>query len=217
MEREMVVEMMKDIYTSAEAAEYLNISIQRLNQLVHDKKIIPVKMNKSIQLFFKEDLDKRKIVNFTTDIKLKDNVSGFKINNKFVREAILYFTIQQYFKYSDKKTQQFISNITTSDDFDFESKLENNIPLLAKLLNTTKRGFYETYVKVKSSFASLDQNVILCKKGDDIYSKLLANTADAPLYLFLKGDVTLLNEKSVCVPNQPQSSNSIEVECTALE
>ena len=25
------------------------------------------------------------------------------------------------------------------------------------------------------------------------------------------------HEKSVCVPNQPQSSNSIEVECTALE
>lgn len=213
MEREMVVEMMKDIYTSAEAAEYLNISIQRLNQLVHDKKIIPVKMNKSIQLFFKEDLDKRKIVNFTTDIKLKDNVSGFKINNKFVREAILYFTIQQYFKYSDKKTQQFISNITTSDDFDFESKLENNIPLLAKLLNTTKRGFYETYVKVKSSFASLDQNVILCKKGDDIYSKLLANTADAPLYLFLKGDVTLLNEKSVCVVGS-RNANKISMENT---
>ena len=213
MEREMVVEMMKDIYTSAEAAEYLNISIQRLNQLVHDKKIIPVKMNKSIQLFFKEDLDKRKIVNFTTDIKLKDNVSGFKINNKFVREAILYFTIQQYFKYSDKKTQQFITNITTSDDFDFESKLENNIPLLAKLLNTTKRGFYETYVKVKSSFASLDQNVILCKKGDDIYSKLLANTADAPLYLFLKGDVTLLNEKSVCVVGS-RNANKISMENT---
>lgn len=213
MEREMVVEMMKDIYTSAEAAEYLNISIQRLNQLVHEKKIIPVKMNKSIQLFFKEDLDKRKIVNFTTDIKLKDNVSGFKINNKFVREAILYFTIQQYFKYSDKKTQQFITNITTSDDFDFESKLENNIPLLAKLLNTTKRGFYETYVKVKSSFASLDQNVILCKKGDDIYSKLLANTADAPLYLFLKGDVTLLNEKSVCVVGS-RNANKISMENT---
>ena len=39
MERETVVELMKDVYTSAEAAEYLNISIQRLNQLVHDQKI----------------------------------------------------------------------------------------------------------------------------------------------------------------------------------
>ena len=111
MERETVVELMKDVYTSAEAAEYLNISIQRLNQLVHDQKINPVKISKSIQLFYKGDLDKRKIVNYSTSIKSENKVSGFDVDNKFVRESILYFTIQQYFKNSDKKTQKFISDI----------------------------------------------------------------------------------------------------------
>ena len=43
MKREEIIELMKDVYTSSEAAEFLNISCQRLNQLVHDKKIMPIK------------------------------------------------------------------------------------------------------------------------------------------------------------------------------
>ena len=43
MDRSEIVEIMKDVYTSSEAAEYLNISTQCLHQLVHDKKIEPIK------------------------------------------------------------------------------------------------------------------------------------------------------------------------------
>lgn len=32
--------LMKDVFTSNEAAEYLNISTQRLNQLVHEGKLL---------------------------------------------------------------------------------------------------------------------------------------------------------------------------------
>ena len=53
MNRQDIVELMKDVYTSSEAAEYLNISTQRLNQLVHDKRIVPIKKSKSIMLFLK--------------------------------------------------------------------------------------------------------------------------------------------------------------------
>ena len=53
MNRSEIVEIMKDVYTSSEAAEYLNISNQRLNQLVHDKRIEPIKANNSIMLFLK--------------------------------------------------------------------------------------------------------------------------------------------------------------------
>ena len=54
MDRSEIVEIMKDVYTSSEAAEYLNISTQCLHQLVHDKKIEPIKTNKSIMLFLKK-------------------------------------------------------------------------------------------------------------------------------------------------------------------
>lgn len=60
---------------------------------------------------------------------------------------------------------------------------------------------------MKDSFQSLTEDVILIKKGDNLYPKLLANTVDAPVYLFLKGDVNLLNEKSVCVVGSRNASN----------
>lgn len=41
MERKEIMELMQNIFTSSEAAEYLNISTQRLNQLVHEKELIP--------------------------------------------------------------------------------------------------------------------------------------------------------------------------------
>ena len=59
MDRNQIKAIMNDIYTSSEAAEYLQISTQRLNQLVHDKQIEPIKVSKSIMLFLKEDLEKK--------------------------------------------------------------------------------------------------------------------------------------------------------------
>lgn len=67
MDRNEILEFMKDVYTSSEDVEYLNISTQRLNQ-----------------------------------------VGQFDINTPYVRDAILYYTIQQYFNNNDKKTCEFI-------------------------------------------------------------------------------------------------------------
>ena len=61
MERKEIMELMQNIFTSSEAAEYLNISTQRLNQLVHEKRIDPIKVSKSVMLFLKSDLEKRKL------------------------------------------------------------------------------------------------------------------------------------------------------------
>ncbi|MGO5477509.1 DNA-processing protein DprA [Catenibacterium mitsuokai] len=48
--------------------------------------------------------------------------------------------------------------------------------------------------------------MVLVKKGDGIYSKLLALIPTAPPYLFLKGHVHLLNEKSVSVVGSRNAS-----------
>ena len=205
MNRQEIEALMKDIYTSSEAAEYLNISTQRLNQLVHDKRIVPIKISKSIMLFLKSDLDARKITNVVKDNSGIKN-EKFDINIPFVRDAILYYTIQQYFNNNDKKTCEFIHQIEETHGFSFRIKLKMNIPLLSKLLNTTDKEFYARYGMVKDSFANLTNDVILVKKGYQAYSKLLATTKEAPLYLFLKGNVHLLEEKSVCVVGSRNAS-----------
>lgn len=82
-----------------------------------------------------------------------------------------------------------------------------NIPFLSSQLNTTEKGFYDCYLNVKNSFVKLTDDVILVKKGDKAYSKLLADTKKAPPFLFLKGNVHLLDEKSVCVVGSRNTSS----------
>lgn len=206
MERKEIVDLMKEIYTSSEAAEYLNVSMQRLNQLVHDKRIEPVKVSKSVMLFLKSDLDQRKVTNYSN--KAEDNASlgTFNINVPFVRDAILYYTIQQYFNNNDKKTCQFIELLEQAENFHFRNGLTNNIPLLAEKLKVNEKEFYEQYKKVKESFSKLTDDVFLIKKGDEDYPELLKETVDAPPYLFYKGDIHLLREKSVCVVGSRNAS-----------
>ena len=204
MDRNEIKALMNDIYTSREAAEYLQISTQRLNQLVHDQQIIPIKVSKSVTLFWKEDLDKRTITNVSSNNN--PGIGMFDINNAYVRDAILYFTIQQYFNCNDKKTCEFIEQLEKVDNFSFRSGLKNNIPYLSSELNILEKDFYKCYLRVKDSFSKLTDDVILVKKGDGVYSKLLANTDGTPPFLFLKGNVHLLNEKSVCVVGSRNAS-----------
>ena len=204
MDRNEIKALMNDIYTSREAAEYLQISTQRLNQLVHDQQIIPIKVSKSVTLFWKEDLDKRTITNVYSNNN--PGIGMFDINNAYVRDAILYFTIQQYFNCNDKKTCEFIEQLEKVDNFSFRSGLKNNIPYLSSKLNILEKDFYKCYLRVKDSFSKLTDDVILVKKGDGVYSKLLANTDGTPPFLFLKGNVHLLNEKSVCVVGSRNAS-----------
>ena len=204
MDRNEIKALMNDIYTSREAAEYLQISTQRLNQLVHDQQIIPIKVSKSVTLFWKEDLDKRTITNVSSNNN--PGIGMFDINNAYVRDAILYFTIQQYFNCNDKKTCEFIEQLEKVDNFSFRSGLKNNIPYLSSKLNILEKDFYKCYLRVKDSFSKLTDDVILVKKGDGVYSKLLANTDGTPPFLFIKGNVHLLNEKSVCVVGSRNAS-----------
>lgn len=207
MDRNEIIKFMQDVYTSSEAAEYLGISTQRLNQLVHEKRIQPIKIGKSYMLFLKSDLQQRKFTN-VSNICSENNSGFFDINIPYVRDAILYFTIQQYFNNNDKKTCEFIKMIKQNNSFDFRSGLSKvNIPLLSSLLKVTQNDFYNQYVRVKDSFSKLTDDVVLVKNGDDIYSKLLAITKEAPPYLFMKGNVHLLDEKSVCVVGSRNASN----------
>ena len=149
-------------------------------------------------------MDRHTIVNVSN--QNMNHLNAFNINLAYVRDAILYYTIQQYFNYNDKKTMKFLEDIINFNRFDLRAGLKNNIPFLSNLLKVSEQEFYGKYVFVKESFQNLTEDVVLIKKGDDVYSKLLLNTADAPLYLFLKGDVHLLNEKSVCVVGSRNAS-----------
>lgn len=52
------------------------------------------------------------------------NNEAFDINIPYVRDAILYYTIQQYFNNNDKKTCEFIQQIEETHNFDFHEGLK---------------------------------------------------------------------------------------------
>lgn len=123
MDRNELVELMKNVFTASEAAEYLNISTQRLHQLVQEKQLFPIKNSKSVTLFYKDDLDQRKMKNYSSRVQAAEK-ERFDINIPYVRDAILYFIIQQYFNNNDKKTCKFMEQIQNENGFDFRAGLK---------------------------------------------------------------------------------------------
>ncbi len=60
VDRNDIVKLVNDLFFSKEAAEYLGISSQRLNQLVHGGQVHPIKRTPAGSLFLRQDLDERK-------------------------------------------------------------------------------------------------------------------------------------------------------------
>ena len=209
MNREKIEELMMKIYSSNEAAEYLGISVQRLHKKVQEGRIKPIKANKSYTLFYKDDLDEicvKNVIGTNNDNELK-----LDIDNSHIRNAILYFTIQQYFNYNDKKTIAFIKNLEVDNNFSFDDKLKTNMDILSKNLNIDVGDFYKKYTFVKNSFKDLSEDVIVVSLKDFEYPELLRDIENAPPYIFLKGNVELLKEKSVSiVGSRNASQESIE-------
>ena len=59
-----------------------------------------------LKIILQRGFEERIIMNI-----VNGNNETFDINIPFVRDAILYYTIQQYFNNNDQKTGEFIQNI----------------------------------------------------------------------------------------------------------
>lgn len=201
MDRKEIEEIMKDVFTSHEAAEYLGISTQRLNKMVHDGLITPIKSSKSVLLFYKNDLDKRTRLDSSF---LKDEQTTFDIESNSVKDAVIYFSVQHFFKGSDKATTDFFKRVFHLEKGNEKDKI--SLEELSKWLDVDFVTFKNVYNGVLKSFKALPKDTILIKKGDLKYSNLLNNTNEAPQYLFARGDIELLNERSVSVVGSRNAS-----------
>ncbi len=186
-----------DILFASEAAEYLNISMQRLNKLVHEKKISPFKTSKAGTLFLKSELEKRVIKeNSMSSITVTQK---FDISSTFIKQVIKYFTVQSLFNNNDRKTQRFFEKFNYYIEVNSIEEKKHYYREFYKQLAVSEEKFLSEYKRVLMSFETLQNDVVIIEKGSPEYPSLLAETDNAPMYLFLKGDISLLKEKSVCV------------------
>lgn len=189
----------KETLFSSEAAEYLSISPQRLNQLVHSGKLKPVKQTSAGMLFLKSDLDKRKkeAKNIGSELTSLEEVNRMDLNSVSMIEAINYYTIQYLSGFSDKKAEPLFNRVAEKINVNLPFRID--FPKLSRLLQIDIATIEKAYNEVLSGFKKLQETDYVVKRGEEPYPKLLAKTKESPPYLFMRGNVQLLKQRIVSV------------------
>lgn len=207
-----------DIYFTSEAAKFLNISNQRLNQLVQSGKLTPVKSSKAGSLFLKIDLEERlkELSMFETpqnlvanpdlskQINKHNSQSVFGNDPKIITEAINYFTIQAVFNNSMKKAKPVYEELRSV--FNFSEPLINYTTEIANKIRLEPQQLTKIYSTVQKGFDLLSPSDIVVKYGQDFYPKMLELTDQAPPFLFMRGNINLLRYEAVSVVGSRQPS-----------
>ncbi len=208
MKNEDIKKIANEILFSKEAADYLGISTQRLNQLVHSGQIKPIKQSSSGTLFFKADLDARKqdVTDIGVDMKPQNNFKTLDLKSSFMLEAMNYFTIQRFYNFSDKKTDPVIKEL--SQKVDLTLNIQDIYKDVSSFLKVSESELKKNYAIVEKGFSQLYCDDLILKKGTLDYPELLGRTKEAPQYLFLRGNIELLTQKIVSVVGSRQASES---------
>ena len=181
---------------SKEAAEYLEITVQRLNKLVQEGKVKPLKKCVSGTIFHIEELDKRKEeLEIFERVDHRSGDTMFKIDTKEKQEALNYATLMNVLNYTEHKLEPLFD--------EFGKKVRVEIPLDAtevcdeytRFFGVSKLSLLTEYEKAKNAFSALKETDEIIKRGSQDYPTLLENTEQAPRFLYIRGKKALLHEK----------------------
>jgi len=182
-----------------EAADFLGISVQRLNQLVHDGKIRYLKKNSSGTLFHIDDLKIRQeeIAIFDDTIHEGSDRGMFRIDSSTKQEALNFATVMELLKKTESTVDPIFNEIGCSIDV----SLPMNDPVVlshyVKHLGQSAEMIQDIYEKAKLAFSLLRVNDVILKRGCEFYPKQLEVTEQAPRFLYLRGNISLLSEKRI--------------------
>ncbi|WP_339188992.1 DNA-protecting protein DprA [Bacillus subtilis] len=200
----------KEILLTKEAAEYLDISTQRLHQLTQSGKISPIKSSRAGSLFLKEELYERKFEIEKTYGSNKTINNIEEVNSKeVVNDAICYFTLLALFKNKVKKCDPIYNHLET--EIDLTQDIHSISDKLSEVTGFLKNDIEFEADKVKRGFDTLQKDDIIVKIGTDMYPSLLAKTDQAPMFLFMRGNPNLLkfNAISVVGTRNPTESGAL--------
>ena len=210
--QDLYKELSDQIYFSKEAAEYLGISTQRLNKLVQTGKITPLKRSASATLFHIDELNKRKReLEIFTMVEQEEGKGMFRIDTRVKQEALNFATLMNALNRTEHSLEP---------DFDeFSKVIDITIPLSDKsVIGTYERVFkidrlilLEAYDKAEKAFKTLHETDEIIKRGSDDYPPLLAQTEQAPRFLYIRGRKSLLFEKrTVALVGSRQASRKAQ-------
>lgn len=185
-----------ELFFAKEAADYLGISTQRLNQLVHDGKIVPVKKTNSGTIFHIEELRKRKEELNIFSEQMEGGTSGmFLIDNKVKQEALNFATLMNLLNRTESSLEPEFNK--------FEEKYDVGIPMIEDCMIKNYAVYFgvgegvlkQAYRTAEKAFSKLRSEDEIVKRGNSDYPPLLLKTEQAPRFLYLRGNKALLFEK----------------------
>lgn len=184
------------LFFSKEAADYLGITTQRLNALVKEEKIIPLKKSVSGTIFHIDELNKRKE---EQNIFLNGKMSGgecmFRLDSKIKIEALNFATLMNVLdvteQHLDPMFSDFNKNVDVSIPLDDSSVIEKYV----NYFNVNRDLLLKEFIFAKDAFSRLKENDEIIKRGSIDYPPLLTETEQAPRFLYIRGKKSLLFEK----------------------
>ena len=198
----------EQLYFSKEAAEYLGISTQRLNKLVQEGKIQPLKKSNSGTIFHVDELKKRKeeLSIFSKTISSKSN-GIFVIDSPEKQEALNFATLMNALNFTENRLDPLFEGLTR--------KVDVSIPLINVLekysdhFHIDADSLVREYENCEKAFSGLRQTDEIIKRGGKDYPPLLMKTQQAPRFLYIRGKKSLLYEtRTVALVGSRQASDA---------
>lgn len=187
------------ILFAKEAADYLGISVQRLNQLVHDGKIQCLKKNSSGTVFLIEDLIKRKeeIAIFEPNTSRRGDSGVFTIDNKTKQEALNFATLMELLKKTESTVEPIFEDVGNFVDLTLAMDIPTVLNEYSIQLKITSEKILAEYNRSKIAFSTLRSTDAIISRDSELYPSQLLSTSQAPRFLYLRGNISLLNETRI--------------------
>ena len=184
-----------ELFFSKEAADYLGISMQRLNKLIQTGKIIPLKKSSSGTIFHIDELERRK-----EELRIfsEINTGGAKMytmDSKIKVEALNYATLMNAMEMTESRLEPLFESFAKSFPIDEELGDAELVKEYSKYFGCDKEVLLDEYKKAEQAFATLHIEDEIIKRGALDYPPLLARTEQAPRFLYVRGNKTLLLER----------------------
>lgn len=184
------------LFFSKEAAEYLGITVQRLNKLVQDGKVIPLKKNSSGTIFHIDELNRRKEeVEIFTKIGYGGEKAMFVFDTKEKQEALNYATLMNVLNYTEHKLEPLFEKFSQTNNVSLPLDALEISKNYVEFFKVDSRKLFDEYYKAQKAFSLLRDTDEIIKRGSQDYPVLLQQTEQAPRFLYIRGKKSLLHEK----------------------
>lgn len=207
----------EQLYFSKEAAEFLGITVQRLNKLVQEGKIHPLKKNSSGTIYHIDEL-KRRQEELSIFEQIGQGGGGmFCLDTKTKQEALNFATLMNALSYTEHKLEPLFDK--------FSKTVRVDVPLIEDEVRDKYAAFFgigvellqQEYRVAHKAFSNLRPTDEIIKRGSPDYPPLLIQTEQAPRFLYIRGKKALLYEKrTVALVGSRQASNNAKINTKRL-